>query len=93
MMNKKKSLNAFAHLSACVFLLTSCNKEPVIGPQGIQGIPGENGHSPLVTIGENGNWFLDGVDTGVKAQGPKGDDGLTPYICNNGNWWIGESAY
>lgn len=25
-----------------------------------------------VTIGSNGNWFVDGEDTGFKAQGPKG---------------------
>ena len=26
-------------------------------------------------IGENGNWFVGTVDTGVRAKGPKGDDG------------------
>lgn len=30
-----------------------------------------------VTVGENGNWFNDGVDTGFKA---KGEDGKTPQI-------------
>ena len=29
-----------------------------------------------VTIGSNGNWFVDGEDTGFRAQGPKGDNGL-----------------
>jgi hypothetical protein len=33
-----------------------------------------------ITIGSNGNWFQDGVDTGFKAQGPKGDNGLTPML-------------
>lgn len=28
-----------------------------------------------ITIGENGNWFINGEDTGVQAQGPKGDKG------------------
>ncbi|MEE1476274.1 hypothetical protein [Fusobacterium sp.] len=28
-----------------------------------------------ITIGENGNWFQNGLDTGIKAQGPKGEDG------------------
>lgn len=60
------------------------------GAQGIQGKPGENGHTPKIEIGDNGNWFVDNVDTGIKAQGPKGDDGLTPYIGDNGNWWIGD---
>ena len=27
--------------------------------------------APTIIIGENGNWFNDGVDTG--EQGPKGD--------------------
>lgn len=40
---------------------------------------------PIPYIGDNGNWWVDGVDTGVQAQGPKGD---TPYIGENGNWWI-----
>jgi len=28
-----------------------------------------------ITIGENGNWYLDGVDSGVSAKGEKGDTG------------------
>ena len=28
-----------------------------------------------ITVGENGNWFQNGVDTGIKAQGPKGEKG------------------
>lgn len=47
------------------------------GIQGIQGVQGEKGDkgdkgedgrpATEITVGENGNWFLDGVDTGVKA--------------------------
>ena len=29
-----------------------------------------------ITVGENGNWFQNGVDTGIKAQGPKGEQGI-----------------
>lgn len=60
--------------STSTFVVTNGEK----GDQGIQGIPGENGHTPVVTVGENGNWFVDGEDTGVHAQGiqgPKGDKG------------------
>lgn len=39
------------------------------GAQGIQGIPGNDGKTPVVIIGENGNWYVDGVDTNQKAQG------------------------
>ena len=44
------------------------------GKDGANGADGKNGS--VVTIGENGNWFIDGVDTGKAAQGPKGDAGV-----------------
>jgi hypothetical protein len=53
---------------------------------------GLNGITPH--IGENGNWWIGTTDTGVHAQGEKGEqgeNGLTPYIGANGNWWIGET--
>lgn len=31
-------------------------------------------------IGENGNWFINGQDLGVKAAGEDGEDGVTPTI-------------
>ena len=37
---------------------------------GADGKPGS-----VVTIGENGNWFIDGVDTGKPSRGEKGDQG------------------
>ena len=43
-------------------------------------------------IGSNGNWWVGGTDTGVKAagdDGKPGKNGETPYIGENGNWWIG----
>lgn len=48
-----------------------------------QSIKGEDGS--VVTIGENGNWFIDGVDTGIIAVGT---NGKTPTIGENGNWFI-----
>lgn len=45
------------------------------GQQGIQGNPGTDGHTPIITIGDNGSWYVDGIDTGIKAQGDKGDTG------------------
>lgn len=62
------------------------------GAAGAQGVPGKDGHTPTVTIGENGDWFVDGVDTGVKAQGEKGDkgdpgkDAVTYVPCIFQNW-------
>lgn len=52
---------------------------------------GLNGITPH--IGENGNWWIGTTDTGVHAQGEKGEsgeDGLTPYIGENGNWFVGD---
>ncbi len=45
------------------------------GSQGIQGEKGVDGRSTTVTIGSNGNWYVDGVDTGISATGAKGDKG------------------
>lgn len=36
---------------------------------------GKDGKEPSITIGANDNWFVDGIDTGVKAKGEKGDTG------------------
>ena len=44
------------------------------GIQGIQGEKGEDGHTPVITI-QNGKWYIDGVDSGVLAEGVKGDTG------------------
>ena len=36
-------------------------------------------------IGENGNWWVNGEDLGVKAEAQ------VPTVGSNGNWWIGET--
>ena len=42
---------------------------------------GEDGDTPVITVGENGNWYVDGVDTGTQAQGPQGVDGnMIEYV-------------
>jgi hypothetical protein len=51
-----------------------------------QSITLSNGQTPLVSIGENGNWFINGEDTGMPS---KGLDGKTPSIeIIDGFWWI-----
>lgn len=45
------------------------------GSQGVQGVPGKDGHTPNITIGDNGHWYVDGADTGIPARGEKGDKG------------------
>ena len=43
------------------------------GKDGNDGAPGKDGS--VVTIGANGNWFIDGNDTGFASKGDKGDKG------------------
>lgn len=55
----------------------------------MKGKDGSDGAVPV--IGENGNWVIDGVDTGIPARGKDGKDGkdgVTPIIGENGNWII-----
>ncbi|QIO09257.1 BapA/Bap/LapF family prefix-like domain-containing protein [Acinetobacter lanii] len=39
----------------------------------------------------NGNWHVNGVDTGVQAQGAAGKDGISPTI-KDGVWYIGQES-
>ncbi len=86
-------MKKFFLLLLSTMLLTSCSQVGPQGPQGEQGIqgekgdPGKDGSSPEIIIGDNGNWFIDGTDTGVKASG---DDGYSPTIeiGSNGNWFV-----
>lgn len=81
---KNKFLNIFLFIFL-IFSLVGCAGETgPQGPQGEQGIqgetgaqgqPGKDGHTPEITIGENGNWYVDGVDTGVSSKGESGQNG------------------
>lgn len=33
-----------------------------------------------ISVSKSGTWVINGADTGVKALGPKGDNGLTPWM-------------
>lgn len=57
----------FTDGSTTTFTVTN-GKDGVDGKPGIQGEPGKDGHTPEITIGENGNWYIDGVDTVIKAS-------------------------
>ncbi|WP_221409894.1 hypothetical protein [Reichenbachiella sp. MSK19-1] len=69
---------------------------PIIGANGNWWIGGEDtGVSFAVTDGQNGKDGVDGANgsdgkDGVDGtNGKDGVNGLTPYIGENGNWWIG----
>ena len=53
----------------------------------IQGEKGEDGATPVIDPNTK-HWFIDGIDTGVVAEGA---NGVTPHIGANGNWFIGET--
>lgn len=56
-------------------------KDGVDGAPGKDGENGENGITP--TIGENGNWFIGDIDTGVSSKGPQGEPGSVKFIVVN----------
>lgn len=73
------------------------------GEQGIQGLPGEKGEKgdkgdrgPRGEKGERGAQGIQGergaagYSGGSGASGRDGVDGKTPYIGENGHWWIGD---
>ena len=61
------------------------------GSKGDKGDNGDNGITPHIDLITN-NWFIDTIDTGIKAIGLDGIDGIdgnSPHIGINGNWYIG----
>ena len=84
----KTAMTALRHTSART-ATGGFNVDTGVPAKGQDGKPGDDGATPV--IGENGNWWIDGVDTGVPAKGQdgkQGDDGATPVIGENGNWYI-----
>ena len=51
-----------------------------------QTITVKDGYTPILSIGEDGNWYIDGESTGLQAVP---EDGVTPTIevGENGNYW------
>jgi uncharacterized repeat protein (TIGR02543 family) len=47
------------------------------GSQGIQGEPGADGHTPIISISEDGYWVIDGIKTTTLAEGKQGETGPT----------------
>jgi hypothetical protein len=65
--------------------------KPNVNTIDIHNADGLNGITPH--IGDNGNWWIGTTDTGVHAQGERGEQGesgLTPHIGENGNWFVGD---
>lgn len=60
------------------------------GEPGAPGKDGKDGVTPTIEIGANGNWIINGVDSGKKAQGENGADATPPTIeiGLNDHWYI-----
>lgn len=60
-------------------------KDGVNGTNGKDGIDGKDGVTPTIEIGNNGNWFINGEDSGIKVTGANGTSiyvGYDNYIWN-----------
>ena len=53
------------------------------GEKGNPGEPGQAGSTPKIEIGQNGNWFVDGVDTTVSSKGLIGESGANIELSVN----------
>ena len=79
---KKAAVNDSGHLMIRLTDDTLIDTGYVIGADGKDGRDGIDGRD-----GRDGADGRDGVDG---TDGSNGIDGKTPYIGNNGNWWIGD---
>ena len=82
-MSIKLNLLAILLMAALlVATLTSCGSQGEKGERGAKGDRGENGaDGETPYIGENQNWWIGNVDTGVSVSGENGSngvDGATP---------------
>ena len=68
--------------------------------RGATGVPGKDGHSPVVTATKSDKTTTISVDGAAIATvedgaagkpGAAGIDGVTPHIGDNGNWYLGET--
>ena len=55
------------------------------GPEGQRGPAGQDGHTPVISIGDDGFWYIDGVNTKVRAQGETGAQGPQGEIGPKGD--------
>jgi len=62
-------------------------EEWLVSIKGAKGDKGDAGHTPVITIGNNGNWYIDGDDSGFKATGSVGQTG-----ADGTKWNVGTSA-
>lgn len=70
------------------YTLTLSNGETLTLTQGVVGA-----NYPSITIGENGNWIIEGEDTGEYAVAKDGENAENPqFKIEGGTWWAYDSA-
>ncbi len=71
----------------------SNGKDGANGTNGTNGTNGKDGApGSVITIGDNGNWFIDGVDTGKAAAGKDGKDGTNGKDGDSIVWALSEDG-
>ena len=70
------------------YTLTLSNGETLTLTHGVVGA-----NYPSITIGENGNWIIEGEDTGEYAVAKDGENAENPqFKIEGGTWWVYDSA-
>ena len=91
---KKKFLFVIALMALMPFALTSCSNDknyPYIGENGNWFVNNKDTGVPATgPAGQNGADGTDGTNGATGAAGENGTNGETPFIGQNGNWWIGD---
>ena len=83
----KKKPSVFIVLTILAMSISAC-----AGPQGPKGEKGDSGEPGLPgSVGPEGPQGPQGSEGPQGSQGEQGEPGQTPYIGENGNWWIGET--
>ena len=65
------------------------------GADGKDGVDGSDGYSPTANVTQNDNGATititdkNGTTTAIVTNGKDGQNGITPSIGNNGNWYLG----
>ncbi len=90
-LNAQKEMIESLQANASILELTVEDGEYTIWFTDGNSITLKDGQTPLITIGENGNWYINDKDTGkpsTGADGAAGADGSKVTIGENGNWAI-----
>lgn len=95
---QKKIIESIANGATITSIVEADSSYTIIFSNG-DSITLSNGMTPIITIGNNGDWYINGKDTGKSSKGENGsngvdgqdgEDGKTPTVSigENGYWYI-----